>query len=67
MRTTIIYYKCSCGCRVGTPQEYGYSIPKDSIVGQICGTPNNLFESFYCNHCKKETLHVYCGYRIVER
>lgn len=67
MNTTVVYYKCCCVCRVGIPIEYGYSVPDDSSLGQIFGEPNNILEVFYCNHCKQEMPHIYCGYRTVEK
>lgn len=59
----IIYYKCKCGWRVGKPGEK----TKDySYFNNEIGFPNNFLENFYCENCKKNTPHVYCGWRSVE-
>lgn len=60
----IIYYKCKCGWRVGKP---GKKLESYGLFSKNLGFPNKTFELFYCENCKKTTLHEYCGWRNVEK
>lgn len=55
---TVNYYKCTkCNYRVGIPED-GIKQNKSVFGNQEC-------RMLYCNGCKEDTPHVYCGYRTV--
>lgn len=60
----LIYYKCPvCGSRVGMPIDENHKILNENSSYFA----DREIDMFYCNTCKDNSPHIYCGYRTVEK